>query len=440
MRGKFTTFCLQLYYARMSLRRDDEYYEDQLNSVHRNEAYLEDVDDPSSSNNSDVSSDEEEDKLDTKSSIAESEGDMFASEDEEKDKPQEQSTDGSDDDMFASDDDANSAKQPKQVQFSNNNQTIHLQPNSSGSSNDQSELESDNDESINDYYINTEEFTTSQQPNKKKQPKIEAFNMTQEERDGHFNKVGDYIPNEVESDSDKSQDEDSWASDYTKSDIRKAKLAQAKRQQDSNEQNTTKNVNMDPIEVILASLIELLEPVETPMEALARLNSQLRKSQKSKKKRQTDKNRLDLSIIKESISQITNLCSILINEKQMDDDEVYDMTREEFMRKYQRETGQEYSRAKLKRSRIDDDEQSNGHNGTYQQQQQEAPDDDDVDYGEKIWEFRWLNDKTDSINGPFSEYEMYHWKQNYFENNVEARKLGDVEFKSIQDIQFNKES
>lgn len=108
--------------------------------------------------------------------------------------------------------------------------------------------------------------------------------MNQEERDGHFNKVGDYIPNEVESDLDKSQDEDSWARDYTKSDIRKAKLAQAKRQHDSNERNTTKNVNMDPIEVILASLIELLEPVETPMEALARLNSQLRKSQKSKKK------------------------------------------------------------------------------------------------------------------------------------------------------------
>lgn len=152
----------------MSLRRDNEYYEDRLNSVSGNGAYLEAVDDPSSSDSSDVSSDEEENKLDTKNAIVESEGDMFASEDEEKDEPQEQSTDGIDGDMFASDDDTNLAKQPKQVQFSNNNQTIHLQPNSSGSSNDQSELESDNDESTNDYYINTEEFETSQQPNKKK--------------------------------------------------------------------------------------------------------------------------------------------------------------------------------------------------------------------------------------------------------------------------------
>lgn len=68
----------------MSLRRDNEYYEDRLNSVSGNGAYLEAVDDPSSSDSSDVSSDEEENKLDTKNAIVESEGDMFASEDEER--------------------------------------------------------------------------------------------------------------------------------------------------------------------------------------------------------------------------------------------------------------------------------------------------------------------------------------------------------------------
>ena len=468
----------------MSLRHvvgyDEEEDQNEVNEVNGNDSYLEDGngdDTISSSDNSDISSSEEERQQDNKTNngtpIAhqmESEDDMFASyDDNEGDKPMIPQEDEDDDDMFASDDDNNNnstAKQPKQVQFSNKNTTIHLNPTSIDDSKTQAKLEDDDDESTdNEYYINAEEFTTSSN-RKKRQPKMEAFNMNQEERDGHFNKVGDYISNKEEgggdsdSDLDKPQDEDSWAMNLSKSDIRKAKLAQLKRhqQQDSNELN--KDGNMDPVEVVYASLIGLLEPAESPMEALARLNAQLKynkrnKSGKSKRKRdQKDKhteNVLDSTIIKLSISQITNFCSVLINDKHMDVDEVYDMTREQFMRMYQSETGEEYSQSTtpMKRHREEEDnanttnddddneeEITNGISNSGKGDTEQPPQSSHDDYGDKIWEFKWLNDDTNTINGPYSNYEMSHWKTHYFENNVEVRKLGDVKFVHIQDIHF----
>lgn len=440
----------------MSLRHDIGDHENEVTSLNGNGAYVEDGDYDSSSEGSVLSSDEEN-KLDT-SNVFEGEDDMFASEDEDKSHHAPVPDDSDDDDMFASDgsDHINGTKRSKQVKFSNDTQTVYLQPTTSDLSfTNATELDSENEETTNDYYINAENFTTSSQQRtlkNKKQPKIEAFNMDQEERDGHFDNVGNYIANksegDVSDDLDKFQDEDSWARNYTKSDIRKAKLAQAKRVQDASErQRTTTSVNIDPIESTLASLIELLEPVETPMEALARLNAQHRKKNPTKKKknrRQLNKNQLDSSIIKDCISQITNFCSILINEKGMDDEEVYDTTREEFMRKYQSKTGQEYRHTKLKRSRENDNDISSG-NGIYQPEHEQVSNEevfkeDDEDYGEKIWEFKWLNDEANIINGPFSSYEMNYWKQNYFENNVEVRKVGDGEFKHIQEMSFSEES
>ncbi|KAG5420381.1 hypothetical protein I9W82_002262 [Candida metapsilosis] len=474
----------------MSLRHvvgyDEEEDQNEVNEVNGNDSYLEDGngdDTISSSDNSDISSSEEERQQDNKTNngtpIAhqmESEDDMFASDDDnEGNKPSIPQEDEDDDDMFASDDDDNNnnnnnsttkpTKQPKQVQFSNKNTTIHLNPTSIDDSKTQAKSEDDDDESTdNEYYINAEEFTTSSN-RKKRQPKMEAFNMDQEERDGHFNKVGDYISNKEEgdddsdSDSDKPQNEDSWAMNLSKSDIRKAKLAQSRRQQQQELNESHKDGNMDPVEVVYASLIGLLEPAESPMEALARLNAQLKhnkrnnKSGKSKSKRKRDQNDkhvehvLDSTIIKQNISQITNFCSVLINDKHMDVDEVYDMTREQFMRMYQSETGEEYNQSTsyMKRHREEEDNTNNnndneeitdGISNSGIVDTEQPPQSSHDDYGDKIWEFKWVNDDTNTINGPYSNYEMSHWKTHYFENNVEVRKLGDVKFVHIQDIHF----
>ena len=60
-----------------------------------------------------------------------------------------------------------------------------------------------------------------------------------------------------------------------------------------------------------------------------------------------------------------------------------------------------------------------------------------IDYGEKIWEFRWIGDEDEDkvINGPYSSYEMNHWKETYFENKVEVRKIGET--KKILNILMN---
>ncbi|KAI5970657.1 hypothetical protein CANMA_000248 [Candida margitis] len=449
----------------MSLRHVTKYDldDDHINSVNGNGVYLEENN--PSDDSSDISSDEGEDDNTKLTAIInnpianqnESEDDMFSSEDDKEPtrKPQLQlhQDDDDDDDMFASDNDneIESTNEAKKVQFSNNNQTIHLSSQSSDNSNNNDESQSEpeeEDEDRNDYYINAEEFTTSQQGKKRQQPKIEAFNMDQEEREGHFNKLGDYVSNKHSgTDSDESQDEDAWTTQFTKSDIRKAKLAQAKRQQDADESSSGRSINLDPIESVLASLIEALEPVETPMEALARLNTQLKSTKKSKKSQKPkDKKQLDSSIAKQSVSQITNFCSILVkNETKLHfDNDVYDMTREEFMRKYQTLTGHEYKRSAargsgLKRPRDDEVPDTSGKQQEDQYselQEEQDPLEDEVDYGEKIWEFKWLNDDANTINGPYSQYEMKHWKQNYFENGVEVRKVGESAFRHIQDITF----
>lgn len=36
----------------------------------------------------------------------------------------------------------------------------------------------------------------------------------------------------------------------------------------------------------------------------------------------------------------------------------------------------------------------------------------------KIWDFKWIKDKKEKNNGPYSNYEMQYWKDNYFQNKV----------------------
>lgn len=84
-------------------------------------------------------------------------------------------------------------------------------------------------------------------------------------------------------------------------------------------------------------------------------------------------------------------------------------------RKFQTITGQSFNVERgLKRSREESDDEDDENSQI-----------NNIDYGEKIWEFRWIGDENEDkvINGPYSSYEMNHWKETYFENKVEVRKL-----------------
>ncbi|KAG7661619.1 uncharacterized protein J8A68_004888 [[Candida] subhashii] len=310
------------------------------------------------------------------------------------------------DDMFASDDDEPKEESKNQDQLGSEGeqdiipQVQEIQPN-----------EDDSEEEVDvQYYNNPEEFQPGQTSKAKKGPKIEAFNVEEETEEGHFDAEGNYIRDRKDQ---PITGDDLWLNDFKKSDIKKAELAQREREQRETEKLLSKNTNMVPTEALLTQLIELLEPAETPMEALARLNP----------KRSRKKAKSDITTQKQVISQITNQCSVLMNDKYIVD--VYDLTREELMRKYKQETGTEYSKSKKRPREDSEDNEDDNTKGDIINSEE---------YGDKIWEFKWHGD--DNINGPYSEYEMKHWKETYFEDRVDVRKVGETEFQNVREIDF----
>ncbi|KAI5954177.1 hypothetical protein KGF54_001952 [Candida jiufengensis] len=330
------------------------------------------------------------------------EDDMFASEEEQLLKNNLPTVEVEDDDMFASDEEPSTTKK---LQFSTQDQIEELSDMYSNEDESEPEEEEHDEETIN-YYTNAENYESNNHKKKKKQPKIEKFDLSEETQSGIIDEEGNLLKNESEEEID---EEDEYISQFSKSEIRKAKKAEEERIKFANNQQE----DTEPIENILLSLIEILEPAETSLEALARLNTTLKRQKKQK---------LNINKAENDITIITNSCSKLSKKSLFED--VYDVTREEFMRKYQQETGVEYKN-RTKRLREEKEEEED-----------ESLKEEEIDYGEKIWEFKWIDDLTDTINGPYSEYEMYHWKQTYFENKVVVRKIGEDSFKHIQEINF----
>ncbi|EMG50189.1 hypothetical protein G210_4795 [Candida maltosa Xu316] len=255
----------------------------------------------------------------------------------------------------------------------------------------------DDDDDGQDYYNHIEDID-ERGIRKKPAPKIEAFNLDEEEEEGRFDSEGNYIPNNKD---DQTDNDDTWLDDYKKADIKKARKAQEEREKLNAQRRIDQNVDMDPIEKLIADLVDLLEPDETPTEALVRLNLEQKKNKSS----------LNGSII----NKVIDLCSTLTNDKDLDD--VYELTREQLMRIFEKETGKPFLATRGTKRSLDED---NEEEETY--------------YGEKIWEYRWIGE--DEIYGPYSNYEMNHWKETYFENNVEVRKVGDTDFTSVTSIDF----
>lgn len=120
----------------------------------------------------------------------------------------------------------------------------------------------------------------------------------------------------------------------------------------------------------LHQLIELLEPAETPLEALTRCAADT-----------------------ETVIKLTECCNVLLLSF-----DVYDALKEELLRRYSRETGKEFRGTKRRLETDTDDDQ---------------------------WYFRWIGD--DEVHGPYSRDQMVEWKYHHFENQVEVRHmtLGD---------------
>lgn len=353
------------------------------------------------------------------------------SSEEDYEKTQEQQTDkdgdDSNDDMFASDDGDKLAKNNtknnesdilnpiERDEFDDVDERYTLKSSHNGEGEDNEEHNSDDSydsqESIG--YFNDRENSgnhhSSIVPTKSKMiPKIEPFDLQEEEKDGKFDEDGIYIRND---NSDGEGKEEVWMT-MKKSDIKQAKEAQLARERMDRQKKLQSSGEQAPTDELLSKLIDLLEPSDTPMETLAKFAPRKisRNLKRAQIKDESEQRRRRIVI------ELTELCDKLINDKGMSD--IYDLSREELMRKYYLETNIDLRKSSrgIKRAR-------------------EEPSDEETDYGAKIWEFKWIG--QDDVNGPYSEYEMYHWSNSYFEDNVIVRKVGESQFKPIDTVTFN---
>lgn len=317
--------------------------------------------------------------------------------------------DDSDSDMFSSDEeqkeDKPELKKPKVELLDLDELEKELEVDQSIARADQNEEEKDEEDVSADleYYNNQEETHATKA---RFEPKLDAFNLKAEQSEGRFDADGNYIA------LDEPESEDEFAS-VKKKDIKKAKEAQLERERQELERRSQREELTT--EVALESLIPLLKPVESPLEALQRLNKGKAKK-RSKRIEISNEEKKKEGERSMKVTSITEYAEALI-EKGFKD--VYELEREELMLKYREETGRTF--------KVIRDEPK--------------PEDVVIKSQEPIklmfneetkWEFRWLGDEQ--IHGPHSTNEIRYWKHNYFQSRAEIRQVGTTTFYHIDTV------
>ena len=237
-------------------------------------------------------------------------------------------------------------------------------------------------------------------------PKLDAFNMKNEQEEGRFDDQGNYVRKAADADAV----HDTWLEGVSKKDMKKAKEAADKRE----EERRKKAIADDSIPTgdVLKTLIPFLERGETVLEALARQGKGKRKEKKpkwqSKAKNQkrnsqnghamdTDMNEEDPAETKRrnDVEAITGAADLLLTRGQP---EIYDAERELLVRQYKKETGQEWTEPDTTRNDADSS-------------------------STKMWEYRWADARDGGeTHGPYDGATMAAWNNaGYFGEGVEFR-------------------
>ena len=249
---------------------------------------------------------------------------------------------------------------------------------------------------------------------KKHAPKIDAFNMRQENEEGAFDEAGNFIRKAADADAV----HDRWLEGLSKKEIKKAAAAHEKR--DAEQRQKQREDDSLLTGDLLRSLIIRLELGETALEALARLGKGLTKPKKvpkwKQKKQKNGNDAMDVDTekeaedpkqvkIKRAIDDITDAADKLLGR---DYPNIYDTERERLVRIYRNETGEAW---------VEPPEQED---------EEEA---EEAATGPRMWEFRWVDGRDDAEKqGPFDGPTMKSWQDaGYFGEGVEFRPAGKEE-------------
>ncbi|KAH6847940.1 hypothetical protein B0I37DRAFT_154402 [Chaetomium sp. MPI-CAGE-AT-0009] len=253
---------------------------------------------------------------------------------------------------------------------------------------------------------------------KKHAPKIDAFNMREEQEDGAFDEAGNFVRKAADADAV----HDRWLEGISKKEMKKAAAAHDKREAELRKQQREDDSLLTGD--LFKELIVRLEPGETALDALARLrksqtNNKTKKIPKWKQKKVKAKSNgenggdaMDVDAekepedpkqvkIRDAINAIADAADKLM---QRDYPNIYDRERERLIREYRNETGEAWVEPP-----EPDETESGGGIG-----------------GDKMWEFRWTDGRDDAAKqGPFDGPTMKAWQDaGYFGGGVEFRLAG----------------
>ncbi|KAK4691872.1 CD2 antigen cytoplasmic tail-binding protein 2, partial [Lecanoromycetidae sp. Uapishka_2] len=245
-------------------------------------------------------------------------------------------------------------------------------------------------------------------------PKLDAFNMKNEQEEGRFDAQGNFVRKAADPDAV----HDSWLEGVSKKDMKKAKEAADKR----DEERRQKNLEDDAVATsdILTTLIPYLERGESVLEALARLGKgKEKKRPKWQKNRRKAEDAMDVDAEKtpedpaetrrrEAVEAITGAADQLLTRGQTD---IYDQEREMLTRQYSRDTGEAW---------IDPPRAENAEDGIRETKQ---------------WEYRWIDGRDGgNVNGPYDGAMMVQWSDAGYFEGVEFREMGGDGWNRVVDF------
>ncbi|MCJ1353832.1 MAG: hypothetical protein MMC33_003819 [Icmadophila ericetorum] len=250
---------------------------------------------------------------------------------------------------------------------------------------------------------------------KRHAPKLDAFNLRQEEEEGGFDDQMNYVRKARDPDAI----HDTWLQGLSKKDMRRAKEAEERR--DEERRRKLKEADAVLTSDILATLIPHLERGESVLEALARLGKGKEKKkpkwQQTKNKRKANGDEMDVDpepAVKDpaevkrraAVEAITEAADQLLTRGQT---EIYDAERELLMRQYARETGEQW--VDPPKEEVPEEALDVAANG-----------------GEKKeWDYRWSDARDGGeAHGPYGGDMMVRWNDaGYFGEGVEFRRTGN---------------
>ena len=247
---------------------------------------------------------------------------------------------------------------------------------------------------------------------KKHAPRLDAFNLRDEEEEGKYDQDGNFVRRAVDPDAAN----DGWLDGLTRKDLRRAKEAEEAREEERRRREGERDAVLT--EDLLGRLIGGLETGETVLEALQRLGKGRKpeaKVPKWKAKKMLKKSGMEVdeevganghgagvdaaeTKRKEAVEALTASADALYSRGQH---EIYDTEREVLMRQYRREAGEDW-KASIAPVVEDTDEQ-------------------------QMWEYRWSDARDGGeTHGPYDGMTMKAWNEaGYFGDEVEFRQAGD---------------